>query len=121
MKRNEGGFVGAVLVVLGVVLLFLLPLLINIFYVYGTQQDRTITVNKTERVNSRDNSSSKYLVYAKEGVFENTDSLLRLKFNSSDVYNSILPEQTYVCDTYGWRIPFFSTYPNIVSCELKEQ
>lgn len=119
MNKRQEGFIGAVVAVFAVVLLILVPLFLNIFYVYGTQQDRTITVNKTERVNSTDNSSSKYLVYTEQGVFENTDSLLRLKFNSSDVYNEVKEGKTYVCDTYGWRIPFFSQYPNIVSCEEK--
>lgn len=114
-NKRQSGFIGAVLAVFAVFLLLVGPFIFNLFYVYGTQQDRTITVNKTERIVNQD--SSKYLVYAEEGVFENTDSLLRWKFNSADVYNDILENQKYNCDTYGWRIPFFSTYPNIVSCE----
>lgn len=111
VKNNQQGFVGAVLAVVGVLLLFLLPLM----YVYGTQQDRTVTVNKSERIVESD-GSARYLVFAKEEVFQNKDSFLRLKFNSSDVYNQLENGKSYTCDTYGWRIPFFSVYPNIVSC-----
>lgn len=120
MHKRQGGYIGAILAVFAFFLLLVGPFIFNLFYVYGTQEDRTITVNKTERVQSSSGNDSKYLVYAKEGVFENTDSILRWKFNSADVYNSVLPNQTYTCDTYGWRIPFFSMYPNIVSCEQKK-
>lgn len=91
--------------------------LLTPLYVYGTQQDTTITINKSERI--QEGNSSKYLIYTQEGVYENTDSFLRLKFNSSDVYNQLEAKKTYNCDTYGWRIPLFSVYPNIVSCKLQ--
>ncbi len=120
MKNNQNGFVGVVLAVVGVFLLIALPLILNVLYVYGTQQDRTFTINKSERITNSDGQGSKYLVFTESGVYQNKDSILRLKFNSSDVYNQLKEGKTYECDTFGWRIPFFSTYPNIVSCEEKQ-
>ena len=91
---------------------------LKMLFVYGTQQDREITIKKTERVMFSNNS--KYLIYTEDGVYENVDSILRMKFNSADVYGQLQNGRTYICDTYGWRIPFFSMYPNIVSCREKQ-
>ena len=88
-------------------------------YVYATQQDRKITIKKTERIITSYGEKSKYLIYAEDGVYENTDNILRMKFNSSDVYGQLQNGKTYMCDTYGWRVPLLSIYPNIVKCEEK--
>ncbi|MBI4158703.1 DUF1523 family protein [Candidatus Woesearchaeota archaeon] len=78
-------------------------------------------VTDKERVvkGSEDEISSKYLVFTKlpNGrirVFENTDSWIELKFNSSDVYGQIRVGRTYDLGTYGWRIPILSKYENIL-------
>lgn len=90
---------------------------LKMLFVYGTQQDREITIKKMERVMFSNNS--KYLIYTEDGVYENVDSILRMKFNSADVYGQLQNGRTHICDTYGWRVPFFSMYPNIVSCREK--
>lgn len=70
------------------------------------------TVTRVERVNyDRD---SKYLIFGKKEVYEDTDSLLFGKFNSSDIYGKIDPGHTYRFTVVGWRIPFFSKYRNIL-------
>jgi hypothetical protein len=83
----------------------------------------TYTAKVTEKERIVDGDDSKYLVYTKlqDGkvrVFENTDSTLEWKFNSSDVYARIEKGKTYEFDTYGWRIPFMSLYENII--DLRE-
>lgn len=88
-------------------------------YVYATQQNRKITVKKVERIITPYGEKSKYLIYAEDGVYENTDNILRMKFNSADVYSQLQNGKTYMCDTYGWRVPLLSIYPNIVKCEEK--
>lgn len=113
--KSSNGFVGVVIAVFMALVILLLPFGLVAWYVYGTQQTRELEVVKSERV--QDGGDSKYLVFAKEGVFQNTDSFLRWKFNSSDVYAAIEPGKRYRCDTYGWRLQFFSNYPNIVKCE----
>ena len=57
-----------------------------------------------------------YLVYTDREVFANKDQILVGKFNSSDVQNQVLQAKDQTCelDVYGWRIPFFSVYRNIV-------
>ena len=103
---------------LSAVSIVLLFMSLKMLFVYGTQQDREITIKKMERVMFSNNS--RYLIYAEDGVYENVDSILRMKFNSADVYGQLQNGKTYMCDTYGWRVPFFSMYPNIVSCREKQ-
>ena len=100
-------------------IIILAVLSLPFLYVYTTQQYREITIKKTERIVSSDGKSSKYLIYAEDGVYENTDNIFRMKFNSADVYNQLQNGKTYMCDTYGWRVPFLSMYPNIVECKEK--
>lgn len=87
-------------------------------YNYGTTDQVSITVTEKERVTSSgENTWSRYLIFTEEGeTFQNTDTLFRLKFNSSDVYGSLKTGQSYDCTVYGWRIPFLSVYRNIVEC-----
>lgn len=88
------------------------------YLTYGTQRTVDFTVNHRERTGGDD---GKYLVYTnEEGVFENTDALPYLKFDSSDVYNQLREGGRYRCDVYGVRLPLFSWYPNIKSCETLE-
>lgn len=91
----------------------------NVAYNYGTEEHVRFTVSDKERIvesNDDDGVSSKYIVFTEEGeVFENTDSVLRFKFNSSTVQGQLKEGQIYDATVYGWRIPFLSTYRNIVS------
>ncbi|ANQ47991.1 DUF1523 family protein [Flammeovirga yaeyamensis] len=88
----------------------------------------TATVTKTERSigNLDDNKSKdrlgKYLIYTmdekgKAHVFENIDTWIWFKFNSSDVYAKIQQNKTYNFSIVGFRFPIFSMYPNIITVE----
>ena len=83
----------------------------------------TVTVTDKERVNKGDDS--KYLVYGDDNegnslVFENTDCMLRGKWNSSNIQGSIKVGNTYTFTVVGYRIPIFSSYQNIISVETAE-
>lgn len=112
--KNQKGYIGVIVAAL--IAVFIIGLIFfNFYYVKGTERKETFTVNKLERVQSGD--VSKYLVFTDTGVYENTDSLLNGKFNSSDLYNQLEEDSKYTCTVYGWRIGFFSQYPNLVSCD----
>ncbi len=102
-----------------IVLLILVGIGTTLYSTYGTQRTVDFTVNHKERTGGED---GKYLVFTdEEGVFENKDAFLYLKFDSSDVYNQLQEGGEYRCEVYGWRFGLFSWYPNIKSCEtLKE-
>lgn len=82
---------------------------------YLSSEVITITVNKTERVTKGDDS--KYLVYTDEETFENTDSWLYVKFDSSDVHGSLKEGETYKVKVAGWRWKLFSSYRNVIGIE----
>lgn len=60
---------------------------------------------------------SGYLVFTKDEVFENSDSLFRGKWNSSDIQNQLKEGCTYEATVYGFRNHFLSAYRNIVQAK----
>lgn len=81
---------------------------------------RGVVVTDKERVttsNSDGKVSSKYLIFTDEETFENVDSILAMKFNSSDVYGRIKRGQTCDFRVVGYRMPIFSAYRNILEAE----
>ena len=84
---------------------------------YLSSETIEITIKDKERITTGNaqNLESKFLVYTTTEVFENTDSLLYFKFNSSDFQNNLEVGKTYKVRVAGWRIPFFSMYRNIVT------
>jgi len=106
------------------VLYFVILLTILISYpvaYYISSENITITVKDKERITtgSGENISSKFIIYTENEVFENCDTWLFLKFNSSDFQNKFEKGKTYNVNVAGWRIPFFSTYRNIVDFNNK--
>ena len=100
------------------IVLFLIVVLVVIYpMLYINSADTTtFTVKRTERVTVGSGNSvrGKYLVFTENEVFENTDSYLFLKFNSSDLENKLTPGKEYRAKVAGWRIPFLSMYRNII-------
>jgi len=75
------------------------------------------TVTGKERIVKSDgdgNIESFYLVYTDKGIMKLEDDLFRGNWNSSDVYGSLRNDSTYTFTTSGYRIGFFSMYPNII-------
>lgn len=61
-------------------------------------------------------SDAKYLVSSQSGeVYEITDSWVRMRWDSSDLYALLQPNMSCIIDYQGWRAPFFSDYKNIIS------
>lgn len=86
------------------------------YQVTHPEHDVTFTVKSKERVcDSGKNGSCRYLIYTDKGTYENTDSLIKGKFNSSDVYGDINPGTKYDARVRGIRSGFFSMYPNIIT------
>ena len=111
---KERTFFGG-LILLGVVFL-ILSLVMN----FGTEATTVTRVKKLDHKVSSDgngNVTDTYLLFTDAGVFENSDSLFRGKFNSSDMQNSIEEGKTYRLYHYGYRMPFFSAYPNVYKIE----
>ncbi len=92
-------------------------------FVYTTHNSKIVTIKSIDHkiTKNGDDIQDKYLVFTdNDGVFENTDSWFYFKWNSSDVQNSLVVGQKVKLNYYGWRIPFFSAYPNIISTQKVE-
>ena len=100
----------AIIAIVGIALLFLVKVGIQAWNATETQV--TATVTKAERVNYGD--TSKYLIFTQSETFENVDSYIFMKFNSSDVYATIFPGETYCFHVVGWRVEYWSMYRNII-------
>ena len=88
----------------------------NVYYTYGTIEQETIVVTEKHRNCSTNNGrmDCKWLVMTEAEVFENSDSLFHLKWNSSDVQAKLREGEEYTVRVYGWRVPFLSQYRNII-------
>ncbi len=108
------------ILLLGIPSLILLGLLFtNAPYQLLTQRTlEGVTISDKQISTETDKDTGKvvstYLIYTNQGVFRNDDARWFLKFDSSDFYGNLEKGKTYDLKVYGWRIPFFSMYPNIV-------
>ena len=86
---------------------------------YLTVENVEFTVTDKERITDKE-GDSKYLVFTDIETFQCSDSVPHWKFNSSDQYGLMKRKKRYAAKVCGFRIPFFSTYRNIISAsELK--
>jgi hypothetical protein len=80
--------------------------------------ERQVTATVTDKNVKNSSDDSKYLVYTIDennniATYEITDSFLKGRFNSSDVYAGIEVGKTYTFTIAGSRNGFLSWYPNI--------
>jgi len=82
------------------------------YFVADTVQTR-ITDAQMTKVDGR------YMIATEYRPFVNYDVWYRLKFNSGTVQNDAIRLKGKVVriKKYGWRIPLFSTYENVVKIE----
>jgi translation elongation factor P/translation initiation factor 5A len=85
---------------------------------FATKQTvQSVVIQDKERIVS--GKESKYLVFTDRETFENVDSILALKFNSSDVYGRINKGATCDFVVTGFRVPLFSMYRNILRANCR--
>jgi hypothetical protein len=114
MKRFTG-FEWIVILAIAAIVGFLL--IASLILPFLNNQTFTIKVEKVEAVVSSE--TTKYLIYTETEVFENSDCLIRGKFDSSDFYNDLKDLGTFKVSTYGYRIPLLSMYKNIIKIHEK--
>lgn len=94
--------------------------------VYTSFNEHTYTATVTDKeqiVKNNDGEvKSYYLIFCKDDEgnyyeFKNADDFLRLKFNSSSVYNQLEVGEVYQFTVVGFRIELFSWYENIIKFE----
>lgn len=99
------------------VFLFLVLVLIGgvCVYPYSTAKTETITVGE-KWIKTQSQNKQVYMVSdTSKNPYTVQDCVGRLHFRATDVYLKMEVGETYKVTYYGWRVPFFSGYPNIVS------
>ena len=86
--------------------------------VAGMCNKEIVTVTVTDKGIKRYDDVDKYLIYTNETTYQIADSFIDGNWDSSDLYGSIVVGETYTFTTRGYRVGFFSMYPNII--EVKE-
>lgn len=125
IARKVGITARAVLVI-GVILAIVAGLSTMFWsYEYGSQGTTTFTVQSLDD-QSNGSSGHKYLVFTAGGaVYENTDSILHGKTDSSNVWAKFLEAgrgAEWKCPVYGFRNTFFSSYKDILDgCMLLKE
>lgn len=85
-------------------------------YAVATEEVVQTYISKTDR-ECKSSNECRYVVYTPDEVFENVDSWLYFKFNSSDFQNKLVQGKEYRLTVYGFRVPFLSWYRNVVKYE----
>lgn len=93
---------------------------------FSNDHTYTVTITDKERVTTQvaeGQIDSKYLIYGEDEngktyVFEDTDTLFRGKFNSSDVYGALKEGKTYELTVIGFRIHILNWYENIIDFKV---
>lgn len=80
---------------------------------YGTQRNATFTIAKMD--DQASSKGHKYLIFTTDNrVFEDTDSWLHGKTDSSQIWAAMSAGQTWTCPVYGFRAFWASSYPDIL-------
>jgi|DEB0MinimDraft_6_1074348.scaffolds.fasta_scaffold103694_1 hypothetical protein len=106
-------------IIFGVIGIFLLMIGVQAVK-YSTVTDVVVTVTEKERIveSNGEHTTSKYLVFTENEVFENVDDMIPFfKFNSSDIQGKLHVGETYKLTVWGWRINFLSWYRNILNVQ----
>lgn len=94
----------------GIVGMFLAMFPISMAQVHWNE--RTISCHVTEK--DRGGKDGGMRVYTSCGTFQNTDSILRGKNTSADIWARIHPGQTQTFHVVGWRLGLTSDFPNVL-------
>ena len=86
---------------------------------YGTVRSEAVTVQRLERVSC--GKSSRYQVWTDKGVYQITDDVFRLKFDSANRYGALQPNKTYNVKVNGFRIEFLSSFPNVIEAQENQR
>ena len=86
---------------------------------FGSTREVTTKINDKDRVCKSTDSGSdcEYLIFTDAGTFKVADTLFFGNFKSSDVYGKIERGGTYKMRVVGWRVGFWSMYPNVIKVE----
>lgn len=115
MKKRKRTAYAIVLLFVGVVLA-----MVGFSAYIESFNDHTEIFTVTDKERVYKDGDSYYLVFGEDEygngvVYKNEDVFIRGKWNSSDVQAELKEGNTYEVVLVGYRMPFFSTYENILT------
>lgn len=116
--RRHQSFSG--LIMGGMVVAFAVAAGSGIYYQTTTPETVQATVTDKERQVKSDGdggTTSKYIIFTDKEVFQNTDSMIRGKWRSSDLQGRVHVGCTYDFNAYGFRNGPFSIYRNVTEAK----
>lgn len=114
-RRRAFGWTAAAMVAVLLVVAVMVPIFGGYFHRH-TVTTHVVSKENVCKSNGNNGVTCEYLIFTDAGTFKITDALFGLvRFNSSDIYGRVREDKDYTIVYYGWRIPLFSTYPNIES------
>jgi len=110
MRKNSSCLLGAIVAAVAL----LIAAVAGWHYEYGTQHRVTFTIKSLDD-QANGSNGHKYLIFTTDGrVYEDTDSWLHGKTDSSNIWAQLSVGQTWDCPVYGYRNTLFSSYPDIL-------
>lgn len=100
-----------------VVLLVVVGIGFGVMNATHTDRKTGCVVTEKDRTKGTDNKSDARVYTKNCGTFKVADSILEGTWTSADTYASIRVGKTYDFKTRGYRVGFFSMFPNIVRAE----
>lgn len=116
--KHERGAIDLMVAGYGLVAAFVLALVLAlpIYTVAAYHNDRTVTCTVDGKESIAQEDGHEYRVYTSDcGNFKVADAFWARNFHASDTYADIKVGETYKFDVNGFRIPFFSDFPNILA------
>jgi len=111
-KAQYDKIILSVLIILIVIVVIAISIGYHFFY---ATSNGTETITIKEKWVKYHGNDAKYLVSSTVGeVYQITDSLIYLRFNSSDLYAYLEPGMTCQIKYQGFRFGFMSDYKNII-------
>lgn len=111
--RNDARPVIMGMIAIAVLMVVGLPAIVS----YNTFHERIVMVCEKERA-ATSGGDAEYRVYTSDGTFVMEDILLAgTRFDTADAYGKLKTGKSYEVTYKGWRVPFFSMFPNIVGAK----
>lgn len=90
-------------------------LVTNMLYAYATRFEKTIKIKETNVFRGKYGVNT--IADTDGNLYSVENSWFYLFFNSTELYTRFDTGNTYNITGYGYRIPIFYTYPNIIRAE----
>lgn len=96
-------------------------IILSILFLQGCSYFNEIELKNiciTDKTLAYSHGKTQYKIYTKTETFEITYSIVKMRFDGSELYGVIEKGKCYNLTVYGFRSPFLGMYRNILKAEL---